>query len=204
MGEGTTRYGDQNARAAAVLLLTLRGQPTMYYGDEIGLRETAIPPERQRDPWGKRVPGMSRDGCRTPLPWAPGSGHGFTLPGVEPWLPFGDDADERNVEMQLGDGTSIVNLYRRILSLRASRPSLRTGSIRFLDETPADALGFVRTAGDEHTIIFINFSGASRNVTIGGTWTVLLSTVTDRSGIHADPLTLAPYEAAIVDSTPAG
>ena len=64
-----TRYGPQNATAAAVLLLTLRGQPTLYYGDELGMTEVAVAAERQHDPWGKRVPGLSRDGCRTPMPW---------------------------------------------------------------------------------------------------------------------------------------
>ena len=84
--------GRAAARVAAMLLLTLRGAPTLYYGDELGLPQLEVPPERQQDPFGRRVPGRGRDGCRTPMPWDGGPHAGFCPPGVEPWLPLGPEA----------------------------------------------------------------------------------------------------------------
>ena len=85
-----TRYGSEaRARAAAVLLLTLRGTPFLYAGEELGLEDAVVPEERQVDPGG-------RDGCRAPIPWEPGPAHGW--PTDDPWLPWPPDADARNVQ----------------------------------------------------------------------------------------------------------
>ncbi|HZJ48575.1 MAG TPA: alpha-amylase family glycosyl hydrolase [Acidimicrobiia bacterium] len=197
-----TRYGPQNVPAATVLLLTLRGQPTIYYGDEIALRETPVPPELQIDPWGLRVPGMGRDGCRTPMPWTPGPGHGFTLPDVEPWLPFGGDADERNVETQLTDTASVVNTYRRLLHIRRGRRSLLSGSIQFIDDLPADVLGFVRADGQERTVVFINFVDETRPVRALPGSAMLLSTENGRGHVGTNGLVLSPHEAVVIDAGP--
>ncbi len=194
-----TRFGPENAGAAAVLLLTLRGQPTIYYGDELGLRETPIPAEQQQDPWGLRVPGLGRDGCRTPMVWTSGDGHGFTDPDVEPWLPFGDDADMRNVETELVDEGSTLMLYRRMLRLRKARPSLVAGTIEFLDDLPEDVLGFVRTHGDERTVVFINFADEARPVDLEPGAALLLSTDHRRTTIGSGSVSLAGNEAMIID-----
>lgn len=196
-----TRYGPENARAAAVLLLTLRGQPTLYYGDELALREANVPPENQQDPWGIRVPGMSRDGCRTPMPWTPGAGHGFTEPDVEPWLAFGEDAETRNVERQLGDAGSTLNLIRQLLALRRRRSSLHRGTIAFLDEVPNDVLAFVRQAEGEQTMVLINFADTAHALPVSMTATVLAST-DDASLLAAGSLSLAPHAAAGIDPGP--
>ncbi len=197
-----TRYGPRNARSAAVLLLTLRGQPTIYYGDELGLRETVISSGEMHDPWGIRVPGMGRDGCRTPMPWTAAPGHGFTEPAIEPWLPFGDDAIGRNVEVQLADPSSILNLYRELLRIRDDRPSLHMGTIEFFDDVPDGVLGFVRADGSERTIVLINFSDGERTVTAPEGATLLLSTVHTRTVITPDVLAMAPNEAVVVDPGP--
>src|SRR5436190_774968 len=81
-----SRVGREQARLAMLLLLTLRGTPTLYYGDELGMQDVPIPPERVQDPWGRRMPELGRDPQRAPLPWDGGPNAGFCPPGVEPWL----------------------------------------------------------------------------------------------------------------------
>jgi alpha-glucosidase len=194
-----TRYGPQNAAAAAVLLLTLGGQPTIYYGDEIGLRETEVPPERAQDPWQFRVPGMSRDGCRTPMPWTATPGHGFSVPVAEPWLPFGGDAPRRNVENQLGDPSSMLNLYRQLLRIRGARSSLQTGSIEFIDDVPDGVLGFIRADGAERTVVLINFTDETRDTPVPDGSTLLFSTDQMRTEIQPGLIDLGPNEALAID-----
>ncbi|MEA2010117.1 MAG: alpha-amylase family glycosyl hydrolase, partial [Actinomycetota bacterium] len=194
-----TRHGHQNARSAAVLLLTLRGQPTMYYGDEIGLRETDVPTDRRQDPWEFRVPGMSRDGCRTPMPWTATAGHGFTEPAVEPWLPFGFDAGERNLGAQLADPTSILTLYRHLLGIRKARPSLHKGSIEFIDDVPDGVLGFVRADKNERTIVLINFTEATTHTSVPDGSALLISTDHQRAGIQSGVIDIGPNEALAID-----
>ena len=136
-----TRVGPGQARVAAVLLLTLRGTPTLYYGDELGMRSTPIPPALVQDPWEKNVPGrgLGRDPARTPMQWEIGSHCGFTT-GV-PWLPLADDASQVNVELQRDDSGSLLGLYRRLLALRAAEPALQTG-------------GYAPVAADERVLAY--------------------------------------------------
>jgi alpha-glucosidase len=103
-----TRLGVERARVAAMLLLTLRGTPTLYYGDELGMTDVEIPPERVQDPWQE----AGRDPARTPMRWS--TGGGFTT--GEPWLPMGDPAV--NVETQEDDPGSMLNLHRALIALR--------------------------------------------------------------------------------------
>ena len=117
-----TRVGTAQARVAAVLLLTLRGTPTLYYGDELGMRDVPIPPDRVQDPWERRVPGLGRDPVRTPMRWTPGGG----FSDAEPWLPLGD---EPSVEEQERDPGSLLALYRRLLALRRREDALATGDL---------------------------------------------------------------------------
>jgi alpha-glucosidase len=184
-----------------VLLLTLRGQPTIYYGDELALRETDVSPGAQQDPWGIRVPGMGRDGCRSPMPWTPGPGHGFTDPVAAPWLAFGGDAATRNVETQLGDAGSTLNLVRHLLALRRDRPSLHRGTIGFLDDVPNDVLAYVRRFDGEETVVLINFADAARTLPISAT-TKLLASTDGASALANGSLNLAPHAAAVIDPGP--
>jgi len=151
-----TRLGGDEARQAAVLLLTLRGSPTLYYGDELGMREADIPPEKQRDPWARREPGLGRDGCRTPMQWSAGPGGGFTA-APEPWLPMGADHDVRNVETELRDPDSMLGLYRRLLRLRRRSRALRRGAYRPLDGVPAECFAYVREEGAGRAAVVISF-----------------------------------------------
>jgi alpha-glucosidase len=123
-----SRIGAAQTRVAAMLLLTLRGTPTLYYGDEIGMHNVPIPPERVQDPFEKNVPGMGlgRDPSRTPMQWSAAANAGFTT--GSPWLPIADDYTSRNVEAQSADPTSILTLYRRLIHLRRELPALSIGN----------------------------------------------------------------------------
>jgi len=116
-------------RAALVMLLTLRGTPVLYQGDEIGLGDVTVPHELMRDPLGVRyMPYYAgRDAGRTPMHWEDAPSGGFTEPGVTPWLPLGDTA-ARNVESQRDDPASILRLTRDVIALRSQTPDLNSGS----------------------------------------------------------------------------
>jgi len=122
-----TRVGAEQARIAAMLLLTLRGTPTIYCGDEIGMRNGKVPAERERDPVGRLLDSgkFGRDPERTPMQWSGGAGAGFTT--GEPWLPVGEEAGRVNVEAQRGDEGSMLAFYRRLLALRRAEPALQIG-----------------------------------------------------------------------------
>ncbi len=192
------RFGPAAARVAAMLLLTLRGTPTIYYGDELGFPQVDVPPDRHQDPWGLRVPGLGRDGCRTPMQWEPGPGHGFTDPGVQPWLPFTPDAEERNVERQLEDPREMVELYRALLRLRKAEPALHAGAYRPIDGVPPGVFGYERAAEGRVLQVFLNFTGEPREVATGGQ--VLLSTHPDRVGAEPEPLQLRADEGVVVEA----
>ncbi|HET9732758.1 MAG TPA: alpha-amylase family glycosyl hydrolase [Acidimicrobiales bacterium] len=146
-----TRYGTEaRARAAAVLLLTLRGTPFLYAGEELGLEDAVIPPEARRDPGG-------RDGCRAPLPWLPDPHHGWA--GEDPWLPWPPDAATRNPATLEGDGSSILHLYRRLLDCRRRSEALRAGDLHLLDTAPG-TVGYARVAPRDRRVVLVNFTDA--------------------------------------------
>ncbi|MDQ2671018.1 MAG: alpha-amylase family glycosyl hydrolase [Gemmatimonadota bacterium] len=127
-----TRVGPAQAPVAAMLLLTLRGTPTIYYGDELGTQDVAIPPELVQDPWERNVPGLGlgRDPVRTPMQWDATQYAGFST--AAPWLPLAPDFATRNVEVQRADPDSVLSLYRRLIELRRSEPALLSGEWRLL------------------------------------------------------------------------
>ena len=126
---GDLAVGRRRARLAALMLLTLRGTPFLYYGEEIGMADTPIPPERVLDVAG-------RDPERTPMPWDGSRGGGFTT--GEPWLPMGAETGEVNVEAQGADPSSMLAFYRDVIRLRRSTPALRSGSYATVEGMPAD------------------------------------------------------------------
>ena len=177
-----TRYGRAQSRVAAVLLLTLRGTPTLYYGDELGLEEVAIPPEKQQDPWGLRVPGLGRDGCRTPMPWDASHAAGFTT-ADEPWLPLNPDYETVNVAAERADPRSMLALYRRLLALRKNTRALHAGDYRPLDDAPPQCFAYLRQAEDETVMVALNFSAEPACVPLPspGRGRLLLSSHLDRN-----------------------
>ncbi len=162
-----TRYGgpESRARAAAILLLTLRGAPFVYYGEELGLEDAAVAPDRVVDPGG-------RDGCRAPMPWDGSPGHGW--PGAEPWLPWSPEPEVRNAKALVADEGSILHLYRRTLAARRASPALHTGTYRVLGVGPpaSNVLGYERSAGEDRRVVLVNFTCEPAEVSLAGRWMV--------------------------------
>jgi alpha-glucosidase len=183
-----TRFGtDARARAAAVLLLGLRGTPYLYAGEELGLEDAVVPPERVVDPGG-------RDGCRAPIPWDEAAGHGWP---ADPWLPFPPDAAARSVAAQRADPGSMAWHYRRLLALRRSRPDLRAGTQRLL-EVHDDMVAVERAApSGERCLVAVNL--ADRTVDTDLPRGVVLAGTHDLAAGRPFGGSLAPDEAVVVD-----
>ncbi len=145
-----SKLGRKAARVAAMLLLTLRGTPTLYYGDELGMEDVPIPPEKEQDPWGIRVPGLGRDPERTPMQWEAGPNAGFSPPEVtDLWLPLAEDYSLVNVNSELAQPDSILNLYRHLLAYRRATSALQVGDYIPLDPVPQDCFVYLRVSPDE-------------------------------------------------------
>ncbi|MGI9666011.1 MAG: alpha-amylase family glycosyl hydrolase [Acidimicrobiia bacterium] len=160
-----TRLPEGQARLAAILLLTLGGASFLYYGDELGMLQTQIAPGDRRDPWGLAGDDLSRDGARTPMQWTSGPSAGFSSPGVDPWLPLGDDYESVNVETQLADPDSTLNLYRRLLETRKTSPVLRFGDVT-VGTAEGDVLRYSRSlVGHPSVEVMLNLGRAEQVVT---------------------------------------
>jgi alpha-glucosidase len=192
-----SRLGDAQARAAMVLLMTLRGTPTLYYGDEIGMHDVPIPPDRVRDPWELRMPGVGegRDPCRTPMRWAAGPTAGFCPHGVEPWLPMGGALSTINVAAQAKDPRSMLSLTRALLRLRRERAALRVGAYGRID-AEGEVLVLTRERGPERLTVALNLSGEPAPASPRGR--VLISTQGDRGGSFGG--VLRPDEAVVLEA----
>ncbi|NUM45437.1 MAG: DUF3459 domain-containing protein [Anaerolineales bacterium] len=194
-----TRFGGQSqARVAAMMLLTLRGTPTVYYGEELGMENGVIPPEKIQDPQGINLGAeRTRDVCRTPMQWDATEHAGFS--NVEPWLPVSADYRTRNVAAMLNDPTSILTLYRRLFALRKATPALNVGSYATVPTPAADCFVYERTDGPDRYLIALNFSGEAQTLSLFGNGTCLLSTQVDRTGeVDLQALSLRPHEGVIV------
>jgi alpha-glucosidase len=179
-----SRVGPEQARVAAMLLLTLRGTPTLYYGDEIGMRQVPIAPGEVRDPFERNVPGLGvgRDGCRTPMQWDGEPNAGFST--AQPWLPLAHDALHENVASLAADKTSILNLYKALIALRHEWPQLVTGSYERV-AAQGDILLYRRRGEEGALIVALNLGADPAAVTssaIAFNSEILLSTFLDRKG----------------------
>jgi alpha-glucosidase len=195
-----SRVGPDQARIAAMLLLTLRGTPTIYYGDEIAMQDVAI--AHVRDPLEKNVPGrgLGRDGCRTPMQWDGTPHAGFS--SVEPWLPLGGALDEHNVLAQRSDNRSVYCLYRRLLDLRRKRPALSLGGYGSV-RADGNVLVLTRKHEREQLLVALNFGGTPVPASLPFGECVgrlLVSSAADRAGEPVrGSLDLRPNEGAIVE-----
>ena len=197
-----TRVGAAQARVAALLLLTLRGTPTLYYGDEIGMHDVAIAPDQVRDPFEKNVPGLGlgRDPVRTPMQWTGGNCAGFTT--GSPWLPLADDYKTINVATLRDQPKSILTLYHRLIELRRAEPALSVGAFASLPVIDG-VMAYVRKAGERRLLIVLNFVPQARNFdlrTLDAQAVLLLSTHLDRSQEQlGDEIQLRSDEGVIVE-----
>jgi alpha-glucosidase len=153
-----SRAGRAQARVAAMLLLTLRGTPTMYYGDEIAMEDVEIPSDKVQDPTERRNPGrgMGRDPMRTPMQWTDGEFAGFTR--VEPWLPLAANYRKYNVEAQRHEPNSMLDLVRRLIELRRSEGALALGDYYPLHGHER-VVAFVRQHAAKRFLVALNLSG---------------------------------------------
>ncbi len=201
-----SRIGAAASRLAAMLLLTLRGTPTLYYGDELGMEDVAIPPELARDPWAKNEPGLGfgRDPERTPMPWDSTPNAGFTT--GSPWLPLNGDHAARNVTALTTDPRSILGLYRRLIALRRQHSALATGGYVPI-AADGDVFMFERRGHDRRLLVMLNFADGPRRASPprdAAVARVLLSTCLDREGEPmSNDLTLRPMEGVILELAPA-
>jgi len=197
--------GDDRAKVAATMLLTMRGTPFLYYGEEIALRNLSIPNSEAADPPARRAsflfPWWNRDQARGPMSWDAGPGAGFST--GTPWLPLAPDFTRRNVEEQTRDPASVLNAYRQLLRLRRSTPALRTGAQELLAQGDSEVLAYLRTSGDATAFVALNFASRPATVSIppgpaGRPWRVAFST-TGRgpAEIISETATLAPLEALV-------
>jgi alpha-glucosidase len=175
-----SRVGTAQSRVAAMLLLTLRGTPTLYYGDELGMSNVAIPADRVQDPLEKNVPGkgLGRDPGRTPMQWDRSLHAGFST--GEPWLPLSSDYPQVNVESEQDAASSCLRLYQRLLALRRSHAALCVG-----DYSPRAAgdeiLAYIRHADGERMLIALNLGNHPRSLPLESlAGRVVLSTHLDR------------------------
>jgi alpha-glucosidase len=224
-----SRYGDgindaALARVHAALILTLKGTPFLYYGEEIGMTDLELTDLRQiRDTAGllqyrrltevlglspaqaaKQVARMTRDRCRTPLQWADAPNGGFSPEGVTPWLPTNPNyAQGVNVADQEGDPASLLSFYRRLIALRRATPALVVGAYAPVDENAKDYLAFTRSTPDQTVLVALNFSELPHTsaLSLPHPQVRLLFSSTKRpvQTIDLAQLELAPFEVSIAE-----
>ena len=184
-------HGQERARAAALLLLGLRGTPFLYYGEEIGMGDGTIPEHMLQDP--ARIHTEGRDPERTPMQWEATDGRGFTT--GTPWLPFGDETI--SVAAQVGEADSMLSLYRRALRFRKSSAALRRGKLELLD-LGEEIVAFLRTVeGEPPLVVAVNTSLQPRTIALpSGVNEVVLATDLAMEGACATPFVLPPLGAA--------
>jgi alpha-glucosidase len=194
------RAGRDQAKVGMLLLLTLRGTPTIYYGDEIGMTDVPVPTEASRDPVERREPGRGRDPERSPMQWDASPNAGFTAANAEPWLPIAPDAARVNVAGQAEDPDSLLTLTRRLVRLRKDHPVLATGDFERFGPTPEGVFGFRRIGAEGRLSVLLNLTAQERAVPDGGPGRVLVGTHRDRDGDRVErSVVLRPDEGIVVE-----
>ncbi len=197
----SSRLGQQQARVAAMMLLTLRGTPTMYYGDEIGMCDLDLPLAAMRDPFGKRLPGLrlGRDPQRAPMQWGPGTNAEFDGE-AKPWLPVSPDYPHRNVALQRSDDRSLLELYHRLIRLRRSHPALSVGKYAWITSRK-DTLLYVRSHEQEQLLMALNLSRKNQSIELPGLrGNILMSTDTSAPvALSSGQLQLRGDEGVIIE-----
>jgi alpha-glucosidase len=191
----------KRAKVLAAMLLTLRGTPFLYYGEEIGMPNSTITRKDVMDTIGKMYWPLvkGRDGERNPMQWNGGPHAGFSE--VKPWLPLNNDYSEINVEVQLQEPTSLLNFYRRLIAVRREKPALHMGSF-VKSPSHKDIMSYCRVYQNEKVYVMLNFSAKRLQHTCipAGSWSVLLGT--HRSGgtaIGKENFEVYPYEILVLE-----
>jgi alpha-glucosidase len=197
----TGRNQEKKARLLALFLLTLRGTPFIYYGEEIGMKNGTIPRKMIKDPLGKKFWPFfkGRDRARTPMQWDTSSNAGFTA--AEPWLPVNSDYHQKNIENQKTNPDSLLTLYHKLIALRRAYPALNRGS--WIPDCPGKngIISFFRTVDQEKMLIILNFTSSKKTVlrkSDHNETLILSSTPEIGASINGDFYRLQPYEGIIL------
>ena len=197
-----SRLGKERARLVAILLLTLRGTPFIYYGEEIGMKDVQIDSEQVADTWEKRIPGLrlGRDPERTPMQWNGRLHAGFSE--STPWLPVDTDSKTCNVEDEIKDPHSMLSLYRHLIHTRNNSSTLLSGSYKSIDIGVPDVFVYSREDENEQFLIVLNFGEESRVASIQGKGKgkIVCSTHLNKNGISVDldMVPLKPHEGYVI------
>jgi alpha-glucosidase len=200
----TRNERDERLKVLMALLLTLRGTPFLYYGEEIGMRDISLKRSEIIDPPGKKYWPFykGRDGCRAPMQWDSSPFAGFSA--QEPWLPVHPNYKYRNVRAQQDDPASLFNLTRRLIGLRKTNISLQRGDFILLTPHPRGMLAFLRRTPDQTILVALNFQDRptmfnTQTNELASTGNLLLSTARQAVAQNLQALKLAPYEVLIME-----
>ena len=197
---------DARIKVLMAMLLTLRGTPFLYYGEEIGMRDISLKQNEILDTPARRFwPAFKgRDGCRSPMQWDDSAYAGFT--SKEPWLPVHPDYHARNVENQQANPDSMLNFTRKIIKLRREKPALHRGDFVLLTRQPKEALAYLRQTSEQSILVAMNFKDYPVSIpeTSPGKWNMLFSTFRTSTPANAQNLDLAPYEVLILENEQRG
>ena len=199
---------DEQAVIAMTLLLTLRGTPFMYYGEEIGMRDISLSRSQIMDPPGKHYWPIykGRDGCRSPMQWNAENFAGFSI--AKPWLPVHPNFRQRNVAAQQADPNSLLHFTRRLIALRRSHSALREGNFHVFYRTDTGVLAYERKLGESRILVYINFTGSKRQAgfvsAAGPQQAAILLSNAGRKEFHAPQnlFELNPYEVLLLEVKP--
>lgn len=197
-----TRLGKERSRLAAMLLLTLRGMPVIYYGDEIGMENVAVPHDDLQDPVGKaQLPNLpGRDPERTPMQWSDSPYAEFSA--SKPWLPIASNFHICNVRKESSDPHSLLSLYRQLIHIRRNSKALMHGTYHSLPLKNEAIFAFVREYKNEKILVALNFSATTQLVSFNhATGSCLVSThlsVPPHSSMNTKALSLRPFEGYVI------
>ncbi len=188
------------AKAAAVLLLTLRGTPFIYYGEEIGMRNGIIKRHEIEDPIGLHYwpVNKGRDGERTPMQWSNKKNAGFSE--AKPWLKVNPEYPETNAGSEEKNPSSLLNVYKKLIALRKQNPALHSGDWEQIKTGPA-IIAYFRSSGVQKMIIAVNLSNKKRffKINDGERWKLIFSTHIRKESVIKNTAGLQPYEALILE-----
>ncbi|HVW23563.1 MAG TPA: alpha-amylase family glycosyl hydrolase [Candidatus Saccharimonadales bacterium] len=192
-----SRLGEAQARAAAVLKLTLPGMIFVYYGEDLGMHDVDIPADKVQDP--AAADRFTRDAVRTPMQWSAGVNADFST-AKETWLPLANDFKEHNVEAEKQDEASFLNLYQTLIHLRRESSAIGRGSIELADVTDPHLLAFMRKHGKDVYTIVVNFRNRSADYNFERPGHIVVSSVSGKPNhkIERHSLRLKPHEAVVI------
>lgn len=198
---------DQRARLAISMLLTLRGTPFLYYGEEIGMRELKVKQSEIMDPPGKRYWPVykGRDGCRSPMQWDENPQAGFSK--APPWLRVNPDHIERNVTAQEKDPGSLLHVYKELIALRRRNDTLKHGDFSTLDQRNRKCLVYLRRCNHQQVLIALNFSNRHQHLKLDlpptQKWNLLFSIrQVNLQKANINVLHLEPFQGVIFELVP--